>query len=78
MELREFVELVMHELEGFALVDGVVHFSVRVYGGKDDNGNKYAELLTHSAEHNIIQTLAFNRTVNFSGAYYENENRRNS
>lgn len=28
MELREFVELVMHELEGFALVDGVVHFSV--------------------------------------------------
>ena len=55
MELREFVELVMNELEGFALVDGVVHFSVRVYGGKDDNGNKYAELLTHSAEHNVIQ-----------------------
>lgn len=35
--------------------DGIVHFSVHMYGGKDDNGNKYAELLTHSAEHNVIQ-----------------------
>ena len=55
MELREFVGLVIKELEGIVPVGDAIHFTVRVYGGEDKEGRKYADLITHSAQDNVIQ-----------------------
>ena len=49
--------------------DGIVHFSVHMYGGKTTMVTSTPNCLPIPQNTTLFSSLALNRTVNFSGAY---------